>query len=178
AGAGSAGIGGLWQPGASTAQMTTARGVRRVRVSRERARRARPERIILECRILPHSAEWKPREVDAPGRRPCRETPSWRASLLRGGRKCEGGDGVEQARMLEDVVVMGSQKAEEAFGLAGGGKQRLAERIGHHLVLVAMRDEERNVYAADAAQRIEATAREQPGQAIVEARHVPHRSEG
>jgi hypothetical protein len=64
------------------------------------------------------------------------------------------------------------------LGGGGGGKQRLAERIGHHLVLVAMSDEKQDVYAADAAHRIEAAASEQPSHAVVEARHVTHRDEG
>ena len=74
----------------------------------------------------------------------------------------EVSDGVEQRRLLEHVVVVCAPETEKALGLGGCGEQRFAQRIRHHLVRIAMRDQDRDVDVADATERIEGTASSSP----------------
>jgi len=77
---------------------------------------------------------------------------------------------------IEERLV-GSREVEEALGSPAAATKPRRPYLARP-VLVAMRDEEGDVDAADAAKRIEPTAGERPGQAVVGARHVAYRGEG
>src|SRR5437867_3269331 len=62
----------------------------------------------------------------------------------------EFGDRVEKPRALEHVVVVRAGDAQEALRLARRGEQALAEREGHDLVAIAVRDEDQDGERPDA----------------------------
>ena len=81
------------------------------------------------------------------------------------------------APSAQHVVVVGSREAEEAFGVVGGGGPAPGQRMRHHLVLVAMRDEAETWTPPTRRSRSDPLPASS-GQTVVDARDVAHGGEG
>src|SRR5262249_2112033 len=87
----------------------------------------------------------------------------------------KGGDLVEQRGVREHVGVVPARDTDEALRLVGRREQPLAELEAHHLVTVAVRDQDGNRETPDAGERVEAGDEPERPEALV---HVAEAREG
>src|SRR5262249_7116598 len=79
----------------------------------------------------------------------------------------KGGDLVEQRGVREHVGVVPARDTDEALRLVGRREQPLAELEAHHLVTVAVRDQDGNRETPDAGERVEAGDEPERPEALV-----------